>query len=50
MMGQFSDLHFMRPEWLWLLAPAAVLYVVLAFAKLRMPLHFDVGDKSRYQV
>jgi len=29
MMGQFSDLHFMRPEWLWLLAPAAVLAIAL---------------------
>jgi uncharacterized integral membrane protein len=33
-----------------LLAPATLLYAALAIAKLRMPLHFDVGDKSRYQV
>lgn len=32
------------------LAPAAVLYAVLSVAKLRMPLHFDVGDRSRYQI
>ncbi len=29
MIAQFSDLHFMRPEWLWLLAPAAVLAIAL---------------------
>jgi len=34
----------------WMLVPAAVLLLILAIAKLRMPLHFDVGDKSRYQV
>ena len=33
-----------------ILAPAAVLYFILTMAKLRMPLHFDVGDKSRYQI
>lgn len=32
------------------LAPAAVLLGLLALAKARMPLHYDVGDKSRYQV
>jgi uncharacterized integral membrane protein len=33
-----------------LLAAAGVLYAILAVAKLRMPLHFDIGDKSKYQV
>lgn len=33
-----------------LLAPAALTYLALAWAKVRMPLHFDVGDKSKYQV
>lgn len=28
----------------------AILLAVAAFAKWRMPLHFDIGDKSRYQV
>ncbi|MCO4748054.1 MAG: hypothetical protein KC912_24890 [Proteobacteria bacterium] len=29
---------------------AGGLFTILAIAKLRMPLHFDVGDKSKYQV
>ena len=29
---------------------AALIYVALAVAKVRMPLHFDVGDKSKYQI
>ncbi len=29
---------------------AGMIYGALAVAKLRMPLHFDVGDKSRYQI
>jgi uncharacterized integral membrane protein len=33
-----------------LLTVAGGLYLVLSIAKLRMPLHFDVGDKSKYQV
>ncbi len=33
-----------------LLLPAGVLLCILAIAKLRMPLHFDVGDKSHYQI
>lgn len=33
-----------------LLAPAALVYAALAVAKVRMPLHFDVGNKSAYQV
>ncbi|TNE85677.1 MAG: hypothetical protein EP330_24815 [Deltaproteobacteria bacterium] len=33
-----------------LIAIAGLLFAVLAVAKLRMPLHFDVGDKSKYQV
>lgn len=33
---------------LWL--GAAALLVLLAVAKARMPLHFDIGDRSRYQV
>lgn len=33
---------------LWV--PSGVLLCILAGAKLRMPLHFDVGDKSKYQV
>lgn len=32
------------------LAPAAATYVALAWAKARMPLHFDVGNKAAYQV
>jgi uncharacterized integral membrane protein len=32
------------------LAAAALLQTLLAFAKLRMPLHYDIGDKSAYQV
>lgn len=32
------------------LIASGLLYAVLAVAKLRMPLHYDVGDKSRYQV
>ncbi len=33
-----------------LLALAGTIYLVLAVAKWRMPLHFDIGDKSRYQI
>ena len=33
-----------------LLVPASLVYGALAVAKLRMPLHFDVGNKSAYQV
>ena len=33
-----------------LMSIAGVLLVVLCVAKLRMPLHFDVGDKSKYQI
>ncbi len=29
---------------------AALLYLVLALAKWRMPLHFDIGDKSYYRI
>ena len=29
---------------------AALLFLVLSIAKWRMPLHFDIGDKSKYQV
>ena len=40
--------------WSWtaaaLLVPAAVLIGVLAAAKLRQPLHYDIGDKSSYQI
>jgi uncharacterized integral membrane protein len=32
------------------LACAAVIYAYLAVAKWRMPLHFDIGDKSKYQI
>ncbi len=32
------------------LALAGGLGMVLAIAKVRMPLHFDIGDKSRYQI
>jgi uncharacterized integral membrane protein len=32
------------------LAPAAALYVWLAWAKWRMPLHYDIGDKSAYTI
>ncbi|EJS91872.1 hypothetical protein AAUPMC_01105 [Pasteurella multocida subsp. multocida str. Anand1_cattle] len=28
----------------------ALLFFVLAFKKWQMPLHFDIGDKSKYQV
>ncbi|MGF1723642.1 DUF2301 domain-containing membrane protein [Photobacterium nomapromontoriensis] len=28
----------------------AILLAVAAFAKWRMPLHYDIGDKSRYQI
>lgn len=28
----------------------AILLAVAAFSKWRMPLHFDIGDKSRYQI
>lgn len=33
-----------------LLVPAALVYATLAVAKVRMPLHFDVGNKAAYQV
>jgi uncharacterized integral membrane protein len=33
-----------------LITVAGLLFAVLALAKARMPLHFDVGDKSKYQV
>lgn len=33
-----------------LLIPSGVLLSILAVAKLRMPLHFDIGDKSAYQI
>ncbi|MCA9491175.1 MAG: hypothetical protein KC621_14695 [Myxococcales bacterium] len=33
-----------------LTAGAGVLLGVLAVAKWRMPLHFDIGDRSRYQI
>ncbi len=33
-----------------LLGLAGLLYAILAVAKWRMPLHFDIGDKSRYEV
>jgi uncharacterized integral membrane protein len=33
-----------------LLLPSGVLLSILAVAKLRMPLHFDIGDKSHYQI
>ncbi len=33
-----------------LLGAAAGIYAVLAWSKLRMPLHFDVGNKASYQV
>jgi uncharacterized integral membrane protein len=40
-----------EPIWIAvLLLPAGILLCILAFAKLRMPLHFDVGDKSHYQI
>jgi len=32
------------------LAPAAILLLVLSIAKMRMPLHFDVGDKNQYGI
>lgn len=43
-------LHFLGQNKLELilLIPAALLMVVLCIAKWRMPLHFDVGDKSKY--
>ncbi|TVQ90403.1 MAG: hypothetical protein EA397_12510 [Deltaproteobacteria bacterium] len=34
----------------YLLGPAAVVLFWLALAKLRQPMHFDIGDKSSYQV
>lgn len=33
-----------------ILIPASVLLLVLSVAKWRMPLHFDVGDKSKYNM
>jgi uncharacterized integral membrane protein len=33
-----------------LLAGAAAVLLLLAFAKVTMPLHFDIGDKRHYQV
>ena len=33
-----------------LLLLSGLIYTALAFAKWRMPLHFDVGDKSKYQI
>lgn len=33
-----------------LLIPASVLLLVLSVAKWRMPLHFDVGDKTKYNM
>ncbi len=32
------------------LAAATVLQALLAYAKVRMPLHYDIGDKSAYQI
>ena len=33
-----------------LLGLSGLIYGAMAVAKTRMPLHFDIGDKSRYQV
>ena len=33
-----------------LLIPAGILLCILAIAKLRMPLHFDIGNKAHYQI
>ena len=33
-----------------MLVSAGVMYGILAVAKLRMPVHFDIGDKSAYQI
>ena len=33
-----------------LMTLATVLLLVLSFQKWRMPLHFDIGDKSKYQI
>lgn len=33
-----------------LAALSALLFLVTAFAKWRMPLHFDIGDKSKYEI
>lgn len=31
-------------------AISALLFVIVAIAKWRMPLHFDIGDKSKYEI
>jgi uncharacterized integral membrane protein len=33
-----------------ILFPAACLYFFMALRKAQMPLHFDIGDKSAYQI
>ncbi len=33
-----------------LAALSALLFLVTAFAKWRMPLHYDIGDKTKYEI
>jgi uncharacterized integral membrane protein len=33
-----------------LLAIAALLQALMAVAKIRMPLHYDIGNKAAYQI
>lgn len=44
MLDQLSAFHFLRPQWLWLLVPAVLLY--LAFPEFVK----DSGDDARNQV
>ena len=53
----FTEIAWSPPIWLqlivWLPLTALVcgaLLTLLALAKWRMPLHFDIGDKGRYQI
>ena len=45
-------LELLRVEWAAALVAlvCGALLSLLALAKWRMPLHFDIGDKGRYQI
>jgi len=45
-----TPVFWLRPPYLPFVAIGGAFLTMLAIAKLRMPLHFDVGDKSKYQV
>lgn len=46
----FSFVFNIMPVAIGFAMAGAVLLAFAAFSKWRMPLHFDIGDKSRYQV